>query len=197
MAPRTPEQNEEIRRQTRQQIKEAAFKLFAKEGFSDTPVSSIADKAGVSKGLIYHYFSSKEAILVSIFEDLNQIGEEATTFPDNMPARQCMKQMLQKIFGYLENSSEVIRLMISLALQPETIQTLRPYIEKENERQVEVMGQILADLGYEEPETEAYYLASKLDGLALGYISMGDDYPYEKIKQNILKEYTHENSNED
>lgn len=192
MVPRTPEQNREIRRQTQKQIKDAAFQLFAKEGYSDTPVSRIAEKAGVSKGLIYHYFSSKEQILVSIFEDLSEVGKDATTFPDDLPPDQCLQLMLQKVFVFLEESSEVIRLMISLALQPDTVDTLRPYIEKENERQVQVMAEILQKLGYEDPEDEAYFLASKLDGIALGYITMGEDYPYQKIKEKILQEYVHE-----
>ncbi|MDZ7694670.1 MAG: hypothetical protein U5K69_26715 [Balneolaceae bacterium] len=100
--------------------------------------------------------------------------------------------MLQKVFIFLEESSEVIRLMISLALQPDTADTLHPHIEKENERQVQIMAEILQQLGYQNPEDEAYFLASKLDGIALGYITMGDDYPYEQIKEKILQEYIHE-----
>lgn len=191
MMPRTPEQNQKIRQQTRSQIKDAAFRLFAKEGFADTTVSNIARNADVSKGLIYHYFSSKEQILVSIFEDLQQLGEEATTFPEDLGPARCLELMLNKVFEYLENSSEVIRLMISLALQPDTIATLQPYIRKENERQVEITTDLLHKLGYENPEKEAYYLASKLDGIALGYISMGEDYPYKEIKQKIFEEYAH------
>lgn len=189
MAPRTPEQNEEIREQTRRQIKDAAFQLFAQEGFTDTPVSSIAEAAGVSKGLIYHYFSSKEDILIGIFEDLQQLGEQMMDFSEDQSPTERMQQMLERTFYYMEQSSEVIRLMISLALQPDAVERLHPHIQKENERQVKVLSGILEQMGYEDPEQEAYYLAAKLDGIALGYISMGDDYPYQQIKQKILKEY--------
>lgn len=57
MSPKTPEQNKEIREKTRQQIIDAAFEQFASEGFSKTSVAAVAKKAGVSKGLIYHYFN--------------------------------------------------------------------------------------------------------------------------------------------
>ncbi|MFH5833797.1 TetR/AcrR family transcriptional regulator [Halalkalibaculum sp. DA3122] len=191
MSPRTPEQNEEIREQTRNQIKEAAFQLFAKEGFSNTSVRRVAEKAAVSKGLIYHYFSSKEEILVSIFEDLQEMGKEATTFPDGCSPAECLELMLEKVFGYIEESSEIMRLMISLALQPDAVAKLQPHIQKENERQVRLLSELLEKLGYDDPEDEAYYLAAKLDGVALGCITMGKEYPYTTIKQKILDEYVH------
>ena len=66
MSPRTKEQNEAIREQTRQQIIDAAFLEFANEGYSRTSIATVAKKAKVSKGLIYHYFGSKEEILEAI-----------------------------------------------------------------------------------------------------------------------------------
>ena len=40
--------------------------LFAEQGYHATSISMIAKKAGVSKGLMYNYFSSKEQLLKSI-----------------------------------------------------------------------------------------------------------------------------------
>lgn len=197
MTPRTPEQNEQIRERTRKQIKNAAFELFAHHGFSDTAVSAIATKAGISKGLIYHYYDSKDQILVAIFEDLTELGEKALNFPDGMPPAGCLRHVLETTFGYIEGAAEILRLMISLALQPEAVEKLKPYIEKANSDQVEVMTRLFRDLGYKDPQNEAYYLAAKLDGIALGYITMGDDYPYATIKQKILDEYVFQPENHD
>jgi AcrR family transcriptional regulator len=41
----------------------AALKLFATHGYASTPVSLIAKTAGVSQGLMYNFFNSKEALL--------------------------------------------------------------------------------------------------------------------------------------
>jgi len=83
MSPRTAEQNEEIRQQTQKQIVDAAFELFANEGYSKTSIAVVAKNAGISKGLIYHYFDSKEAILEAIFDKLVEIGEHVTDFPED------------------------------------------------------------------------------------------------------------------
>ena len=189
MAPRSDEQNKEIREQSRQQIKDSAFELFARYGYSDTSVSGIARKAGISKGLIYHYFSSKEEILHAIFEDLTQLGDRAMDFPEGISSRERIKRMLNMLFGYIRESSEVVRLMISLALQPDAVAKLQASIREYNARQINILKPLLSDLGYEDVETEAYYLAAKLDGLTLGYITLGNEYPFDNIKQKILNEY--------
>lgn len=189
MSPRTPHQNKEIREQTRTEIKDAAFTLFGERGFANTSVRAIAEKAGKSKGLIYHYFDSKEDILQGIFEDLTKLGDQAMDFPDGLTAKERLHYLLTTIFDYVHQSTEVIRLMMSLALQPDAMQTLKTSIEKYNQQQLNIMTDLFDELGYENPEEEAYYLGAKLDGITMGYITLGDDYPFDSIKQKIMDDY--------
>src|SRR5438067_9027965 len=51
----------------RRVILDAAVRVFARQGFHTCRVSDIADEAGVAYGLVYHYFSSKEEILNTLF----------------------------------------------------------------------------------------------------------------------------------
>ncbi|MGO9957524.1 MAG: TetR/AcrR family transcriptional regulator [Solirubrobacteraceae bacterium] len=51
----------------RRLILDAAVRVFARQGFHQCRVSDIADEAGVAYGLVYHYFSSKEQILDTLF----------------------------------------------------------------------------------------------------------------------------------
>jgi TetR/AcrR family fatty acid metabolism transcriptional regulator len=51
----------------RRVILDAAVRVFARQGFHTCRVSDIADEAGVAYGLVYHYFSSKETILDTLF----------------------------------------------------------------------------------------------------------------------------------
>lgn len=68
--PRTQEQYEQIRREKRELIKEKALSLFAEKGFEATSMNDIAKAAGISKGLTYNYFASKEELLQTIWDDL-------------------------------------------------------------------------------------------------------------------------------
>ncbi len=51
----------------RRVILDGAVRVFADQGFHTCRVSDIADEAGVAYGLVYHYFSSKEQILDTLF----------------------------------------------------------------------------------------------------------------------------------
>jgi TetR/AcrR family transcriptional regulator, fatty acid metabolism regulator protein len=51
----------------RRVILDAAVRVFARQGFHTCRVSDIADEAGVAYGLVYHYFSSKDEILNTLF----------------------------------------------------------------------------------------------------------------------------------
>lgn len=72
--PRTEQAFEEIREKSSKRILEAAKRVFAKKGLGAT-VSDIATEAGVSQGLAYRYFSSKEAIFYALLRQMLQSGE--------------------------------------------------------------------------------------------------------------------------
>lgn len=189
MSPRTPQQNKEIRQQSQQQIIDAAFKLFAKKGYSATSIAAIAKEADVSKGLIYHYFSSKEAILNAIFDQLVEIGNEVLDFPDDFSPTDKIRQTLEGSFQFIEEQSEKGRLMIALALQPDIFSNLKAKINEVQESQMALYIEMLNKLGYKQPELEAYQLGAMMDGILLGYITMGDDYPLEEMKTKIMDDY--------
>jgi TetR/AcrR family fatty acid metabolism transcriptional regulator len=51
--------------------------VFARRGFHHCRVSDVADEAGVAYGLVYHYFSSKEEILNTLFLERWQVMLDA------------------------------------------------------------------------------------------------------------------------
>lgn len=53
----------------RRQILDAAVRVFARSGYHGSRVGDIAEEAGVAHGLLYHYFSSKEQVLQTIFRE--------------------------------------------------------------------------------------------------------------------------------
>jgi AcrR family transcriptional regulator len=66
MSPRTAKQYKEIREEKRTRIMDTALEHFANEGYYATTINHIAKHAGISKGLMYNYFESKEALLKAI-----------------------------------------------------------------------------------------------------------------------------------
>ena len=48
-------------------ILKSTLELIKDNGFHGTPISEIARHAGVASGTIYHYFSSKDAIIITLY----------------------------------------------------------------------------------------------------------------------------------
>ena len=71
--PRTEEANQRIREEQRAKILDAAWQAFAKKGAAAT-MAEVAAEAGVSYGLVYRYFPSKEAIFKALVEQMLQSG---------------------------------------------------------------------------------------------------------------------------
>ena len=52
-------------------ILQAATEVFAEQGFASVTVAEIADHAGIGKGTVYEYFSSKDELLFAVFKWMN------------------------------------------------------------------------------------------------------------------------------
>ena len=63
MSPRSSQQFEEVRAKSKQNILDAALKLFAQRGYHNTTIAQIAEEAGVAKGLVNYYFKKKETVM--------------------------------------------------------------------------------------------------------------------------------------
>lgn len=65
--------------QRREAIVDAAARLFARRGFSESSVSELAKASGISKSLLYHYFPSKEDILFAVMAShIDQLEDDVT-----------------------------------------------------------------------------------------------------------------------
>lgn len=53
----------------RKLLLDAAVRVFAQRGYHGSRVGDIAEEAGVAHGLLYHYFSSKEDVLRTVFRE--------------------------------------------------------------------------------------------------------------------------------
>ena len=72
--PRTEQAYEEIRERANKRILEAARRVFSRKGPGAT-ISDIATEAGVSQGLAYRYFPSKEAVFHTLLRQMLKSDE--------------------------------------------------------------------------------------------------------------------------
>ena len=65
--------------ETRKAILASARHLFGTKGFSETTISDICERSGRTKGALFHYFTSKEALFEEIWTDLEVSMDTAAT----------------------------------------------------------------------------------------------------------------------
>jgi AcrR family transcriptional regulator len=77
LAPLNDEQLHHIRDERKEQIMGAALKVFSRRGIIGTKMSMIAAEAGMSHGLLYHYFKSKEELFITLVEHAMIAAQDA------------------------------------------------------------------------------------------------------------------------
>lgn len=189
MAPRKKEENEKIQEKSREKILMAALELFARQGYALTSVESISKKAKVSKGLIYHYFRNKEAILQGLFARLLEEGEQLFKGSENLSPEQFLKRTIAFSVQFIVNNAKVNRLVIALSVQPEVIRGLKKEMAKARDEWFGKLVEAFKALGYEQPEAEAYLFAATFDGIGIGYVTMEHDYPIGELQKLLEKRY--------
>lgn len=100
----------------REQIMEAALRVFAKKGYTRTSNKEIAREAGITPGLIYHYFASKEALLRAIFEERSAL-RLIRSFPEpllEMPPEAFLRLLVQQMLTVVEDEKfmQVLRVFL-------------------------------------------------------------------------------------
>lgn len=100
----------------------AAVRAFARKGYHACRVGEIAEEAGVAYGLVYHYFSSKEEILETIFREtwsellaaMNAVEESGE------PASEQLRQVAAILLRAWRREPDLVRVLVrEVARSPE------------------------------------------------------------------------------
>jgi AcrR family transcriptional regulator len=111
----------------RRQILDAAVRVFAHKGFHTSRVGDIAEEAGVAHGLLYHYFSSKDEVLDTIFREewINLLAEIDAIETSTASAREQLERAAARLLGSWQRQPDVIRVLIKeIARSPEVQQRI-------------------------------------------------------------------------
>src|SRR5947208_4084220 len=105
-----------VKKARRNQILDAATKVFAEKGFHPTTIKDIAREADIADGTIYNYFENKTALMLGILDRLNESDRRAEDFSQFTAGdfRSSMKAYLRHRFQVLKGDNfEVFRVVVS------------------------------------------------------------------------------------
>jgi len=99
---------------------DVALEHFAKGGYYNTPISHIAKHAGISKGLLYNYFRSKEDLLTEIINrSLHDLAGYFDPDRDGRLSEEEFELFIRKLFALLRENPAFWRLFYQLLMQSE------------------------------------------------------------------------------
>ncbi len=174
--PRRQAENERIRDEQRQNILRAAEKVFARKGLAAAKMTEIAAAAGVSYGLAYHYFESKEELFAALVE--HEIRgtmrgiQEALEERHGTPWERLTRMVAWMLQGMQEQPEAVLvtlHALTSEATPPEIRQRFYELAHLNNEviTQLIIEGQKAGEVVQGDPEQLAAFLGSSIQGIAI------------------------------
>jgi TetR/AcrR family transcriptional regulator len=104
----------------RNRLLNAAMILFSENGYSATPVRSIAERAGVTKPVLYYYFGSKDGLFRSLLEYAEELHKRILQDALNAPggARDRLEHLFRAGLTTMRENRELARLMFGLTCAP-------------------------------------------------------------------------------
>jgi len=171
--PRTEEANQLIRESSRKKILDAALRVYARKGKEST-MAEVAGEAGVSQGLAYRYFPSKEAIFVALLRQMirppDEIHAKVRNIPGTPAARlaQIVSSMIERRRKNPEFYQFFNQAISDDSLPPDIMGQVKiqgPLIYKILRRLV-VEGQATGEIAKDNPDKLVQAVIACLDGLS-------------------------------
>ncbi len=188
--PRTAEQLEHIRAESRERILSSALRLFARHGYAATSVRMIAGEAGISQGLLYNYYDGKGALLRAIFEQsMGDVQESFELAGGGTTPRERIERLIHAAFDIVHENLSFWRITYQLRMQPGVLEELAEQVRAWPEAIRLQLEEQLRAAGTPSPALEARLLFAAIDGAAQHYALDPDHYPVEEVTAALIRRF--------
>lgn len=184
--PRVKEKFDAMRSAAKEKILAAGLQLFSHKGLAATSIQEIASLAGISVGLMYHYYKSKEELFSELVETAISLAAESTQarFEAHLSPAEKIKGFSNEVIGDIAQNdwmSQVYLLMIHYMLvvdSPEKASEIRKkgFAPLENLERTIIEGQQLGEIRSGNPMEMATLFFAAIQGLAISKLTMGEQF---------------------
>lgn len=119
----------------REQILNAAMRVFAQKGFVRATNRDVAREAGITTGLIYYYFENKEALLQAVLEARSPVQIMAQITPEmlELPPEIFLSLVMQRVLVIVEDEQflGIVRVVLpELLHNPEIASLVNSFVQR-------------------------------------------------------------------
>jgi len=186
--PRSQEQYDEIRKQKKQLIMDTALELFAENGFHATTMSKVAKKAGVSKGLAYNYFESKQEILDEIIKTgFDSIYSHFDLNHDGVLTRDEFEHFIRNSFKAVGENRKFWKLYSAIVMQSDIAESMMEKYGDRSQTNLLMLNQFIKTMGSKDPEGDLMVISSLVKGSLLVVISAPEFFPLKQLEDKVTE----------
>ena len=185
--PRSPEQFDALRRESQERLERAALAVFARLGFQRATVRDVAREAGVSQGLLYHYFRTKDELLVAVFRrGSDDVAAALASAPPTGSPREQFAAFVRTSFALLDAHRDYWRLNHLVRHDAAAVAALGDQLHAWTAGIAEALAALLTALGHEDAPARARLLFAAIDGVAQHYLLDPAGYPLSAVVEALL-----------
>lgn len=166
---------------------EVALRLFASKGYEATSIRNIAGEAGMSLGLLYNYFKSKDELLEEIFRrSVEDIHASFVQSPEQGGSG--IEQHIRQTVKLLKEKQDFWKLLHGIRIQSEVVRQLMAEMQEQTAYIEDRIRQNLIEAGIPFPDLEAKLLFASIDGMASHFL-LYDNYPIDDVASLLIMKY--------
>ena len=175
----------------REQICRAAAKVIADQGFAGTTMRMVADEAGVSTGMLNHYFANRMEMLEAtlLFVSERQQGREAAAIVGSEPGEARLRTLIRAMLPTDQETMESWRVWIAAHGASVRLPELRRVMSARNDLWFKIIDRGLEGIvpaNGKEKVPFAWQLDALARGLVIQAISTGEDISFDDIEQALI-----------
>jgi AcrR family transcriptional regulator len=190
MSPRSDQQNEVLRTESRARIIAAALRLFGSQGYEATSVRAIAEAAGVAQGLMYRHFSGKEALLQAIFaQSIADVRESFAIAAAGRPDQSPVERIVRTALALVQERRDFWRLSYGVRMQASVLRALGGALPDWTAEIRATLEQALRASGSAQPTVDAALLFASIDGVAQHYVLDPKGYPLQAVTEALVARF--------
>jgi AcrR family transcriptional regulator len=131
----------------KRQITRAAYEIIAEKGYYNFTMMDIAQRAGVSSGLIHHYFKDKENMLVTLLREMQQVIRTTTekAIESEEDPRRKLEALIDSAFNLVESDREYLFVIFDFLTQIKLNERMQRILSKLYRGYREIWEQLLND----------------------------------------------------
>tara|TARA_R110000868_G_scaffold192261_1_gene436636 strand:+ start:767 stop:1339 length:573 start_codon:yes stop_codon:yes gene_type:complete len=177
------------KKNTKKNLVQIAMKMFAENGYHKTSTSAICEKAGISTGLLFYHYSSKEKLLNAIIDLILSKIDKILNQTENSNPKKELENIIDEFFNSLKEERPFWDLYMALLYQPDTKELILGRVLDHSKNFRRTIYDLMKKMDVENPSDQSFEFEIFRVGIFASYLSNHDELLLQKACKKMKLKY--------